>query len=284
MGDISTYGTRTTVAGTDRMFIATGASPQIESTTLDLLLPSVSDGTTTLTGVGTIVLDGGTVSGSNGGTSALGSATLTITGGGGFSPGPISGIAPFTRDALSSFGTSVVGAEAAVYTDFGSGKPIQVQQAGANANGWDYRVKAAPSLPFTVTAMAEFNPFLPAFVVGAPIILIDSSGQFIAFTLTGGAVGINFSYWTSPTSFDTNNTIGASSTYPAALWVRAVVDSSNITGFLSSNGIDWSQVFQVGLTSFLVSAPVAMGFGMNADSTGPGAIGLDMSLWNWVQT
>jgi hypothetical protein len=277
MGDISSYATRSAVSGTDRFFLATGTSPEIESATLEMVAPTVILGTTTLVGVGTIILETGTLTGSSAGTSALGTATLTLGGGGG-GYAPFVGNGTLTLDSLSSFGTSVVGSNPATYTSY-SGGPIVLEQEHQGGNEWDLRLKATPgSVPYTITAMIEVAPLQPGYCGQAGIILQDTGTKFIAFTFTGN-IGVNISRWDDQHSFDNQTTIN-NSFFAGVVWLRAVVDAVHITYYISSNGLAWTFIFMETVTNFLATTPALMGFGINASN----AFACEFSLWDWHQT
>jgi hypothetical protein len=271
MGDFLSYGALASPAATDIVLACTATNAQVMQSTRAQFMPTITDGTTTLTGVGTIILDGGTVSGSSGGTAGLGSATFTFSGsgGGGITAGPLFGTTTtFSRPALSTFGT-LYGAPTC--EDF-EGGPISISLNASPGDSFNILTQEV-SGSWTLTTLIE--PPLQGYGNGSAYpwtgpMVSDGSGKFLLFAYCIGSNPPQFTVqgWNSAGSFDVTygNVVGTS--YHGAVWQRIVWNGTFFEFFISSNNIVWDAFagFESSTgTTMLIGTPTLLGIGIDGN-------------------
>ena len=267
MANISGYPVRATVTGTDRIFVATATSDQIQSCTLAQVAG---------------------LSGSSGGGGSGGSGS----GGPAFAPGWGRAYVPGTgwhRPALSSLSWFNQGS--AVAADI-SGGPIHLTQSNvAGVSQWSIlAVTVNDADPFIVDMMLEIDGYGGAH--GGMIVGDSATGNFYSFDLFSGNAQFYVTEWTgmstsasATTTYAGNQANRAVAGSPTQIWLRVKYAANGITFYTSYNPLDdasWLafEAYTVAAGNFLVAVDT-VGFGVcNGNAATPATI----NLWGLFQT
>ncbi len=203
---------------------------------------TVTDGTTTLTGVTKVTFSGATVTG----TSPNG--TVTITGGGG---------SPYTPPAPSGF-TAVNTPSGFSWGSTSTGTTI-VSTTSPGLTMFALQDNTAPGSTFTIT-IGLYSPMSSG---NCSVFLwaMDSSGKVIQWGLgsTSGETAGNLNYWNSFTSFN-NNPANYTYIYPVS-FLQIKYDGTNLY-YNAGSDLHTMLVFATtALTAFLGGVPTQVGIG-----------------------
>lgn len=86
------------------------------------------------------------------------------------------------------------------------------------------------------------------------LVVDDGTKLVTTDSISPGTGGTTISNWSSPTSISSNAYSQPQTPIGPHWWNRVVVDASNLTFFLSVDGQNWGQVFQMSITSNLSAA------------------------------
>jgi len=300
VGDYLSYGTLTTPAATDRLLVCTPASSEVMQDTRAHFLPTVELGTTTLTGVGTLVLESGTLTGSSGGTAGLGTATYTPPSGGGggsFAGGPVFGTTTtFSPPGPSNFSAGTI-ANSTIGTatlEQVTGGPLQViLPLQGNANGLACQWQTSNSNSATVIALAEATPLFLANnpqAFAAAIVAVGTNAIYaVGFSGSSGVAEVQLRLYSSngqtltaiPTAIPVASKTG---------WFKAVLldGGEELNFYYSPNNVNNNWV-GLGNTSFSVFGTIT-GMGVGCDgyqyyaTWGGGSedVNIEVDLWEWL--
>ncbi len=186
-------------------------------------------------------------------------------------------IFPCVEPSLASITTWVNQGGATVTTT--NGGIFLLGPAGAGVN-LRCRVKAAPSTPYTITAM--ILPHLMAVnFMGCGLLFRDSaSGKMASIALVNTAAGwtVDVNKWTDATTFSAQYVSGVLQTMLSPVFLRIADNGTNRISSLSNDGINWRVVHTVGRTDFLTANQV--GFFVNCQETTWDA---GMTLLSWKE-
>lgn len=141
--------------------------------------------------------------------------------------------------------------------------------AVTSGDAWNYIYKAAPSMPYTVSA--RFAAKLRALnITGWGVMIMDAStGKFVTCENTfvsASGHGIETNLWTNTATFG-STVLRTGNLEMVVEHLRCVVDTTNVTTYLSPDGINW---FQHSQTSRATNAGSAdrIGFGVKTTTSG----------------
>lgn len=183
-----------------------------------------------------------------------GDGTVTVAASAAGSVGPRQG--SVTKPLKASF-TQVNFAGSTSSADGAAGITLTDTTPTTVTNAWRLMEQTA-ALPATPYDLYAHVGYLSGQQSGAGLTLRNSSsGKFIFIGRRQGAT--NVSVWSS---FSVNAANRMDNPGPGQEWLRLHNDGTNITAFMSSNGLDWQLLVTEALASFLVSVDKA-GFGFN---------------------
>jgi hypothetical protein len=134
----------------------------------------------------------------------------------------------------------------------GKGLAIKLVTGAQRASA---RVKASPSLPFTITGRCTFWPGLSNTEVGAGIILRNSAnGRIISLNTAHNSDAFNLQTWSDISTFNSN--IASSPNIPPSSNIRPyyamhVDAASNVSGYYSMDGAQWELLGTTTIASYL---------------------------------
>ena len=253
MANISGYSVRTSVALSDRIFVASAASDVIQSCTL-----------------GQVV---GLVSGGSGPAYAPGWGK-SYAGGSWARP---------ASAAFTSFGTTGATGTAPTVTDLAGG-PLRTTYANGSGT-WSGLKQAISGASWTLEAFVTVEALLTGSGASTGLLLVNSSsGAFVAFVIFGNGQ-LYIQHWGgfNGTQGFTSNVYNASLyTSPTQLHFRVVFDGTNLTFYVADDPTDdfsWSKLYTETVSSFIGSVDT-IGFGANTSA--PGTAGVN--LYGWTVT
>lgn len=132
-------------------------------------------------------------------------------------------------------------------------RALVVSASALGAGTLSLLTKAAPAAPFDVYMRAEMVGIIGTTPQVGLVLRNSTSGKFIDLTLFNSAsiIGQRFS---SPTVNPSNWYAGGTLQGPdPARWLRFNVTATTITGYLSSNGLDWISLATEAMSTFLTS-------------------------------
>lgn len=145
------------------------------------------------------------------------------------------------------------------------------------------RKKAAPTVPYTITAMVSGHMSVAANFSSFGLCFRQSSdGKLHTFSIAHEDATLdhfttNSIKWTNETSFSAAY-VGYPFTLPSYIWLRIADDNTNRVCSYSFNGRNFITVHSVGRTDFLTADEV--GFFVNTQNT---ANEVGMQVYSWVQ-
>jgi hypothetical protein len=162
----------------------------------------------------------------------------------------------------------------ATETDSTMGMFIQ----GVASQDWQLLKKAAPSTPYTITAMILMNCPKTS-NIGAGIGFTDGTKLHIAHLQTGSNVIV--SKWTNTTTFSANDFASADLWFEGQVWLRINDDGTNVKFSWSHDGANFRQVFSVAKASGFLggSGYTNVFFGANSNTAAAAA-----TLASWAVT
>lgn len=256
---------RGTVAATDVMALCTGSSAALKGITAAQIVPTLVQGTTTLTGVGTLTLSGGTLTGSNGGSTSLGSGTLTVSGGGGATISPGLGAfwtgSSWNRPASSS-GT-VVNSSNVTVTDVAGG-PIDIFTSSGLGNNSIAGIDFATSGSFTKTALIGVNAFCDGYS-GPGMWATGSDGNRYGMWCVGQASNNSYfqqSTWGTAYSLGAYNTTSLHIAPPGLITMQATWDGTTLSFYYlaDNSGPSASKLLIYSLTPGVSVGAIGVGY------------------------
>jgi hypothetical protein len=185
------------------------------------------------------------------GSTTSANATLTVTSGGGSLPSPwqTSDIGAVAAAGSASFSNGT-------FTVAGSGEDIQ-----GTADEFRYVYQVATGnceIKARVAGVGNTNPWAKAGVMIRETLAAGSKHAYMNVTPSSGVEFL----WRSSTGGSSSQSLNSGS---APLWVRVVRSNKNFTGYISSNGVDWTQVGSINIT---MSSSVYIGLGVTAHNDG----------------
>lgn len=173
----------------------------------------------------------------------------------------------------------------ATITDVGS---LILFGPASATNNLRVRKKAAPSVPYTITALIDFQTPPANVAQGGILFRESSSGKMHGFALaynTGAGdttFGLNIvsSKWTDATNFSASYSTVARLPYGILnrAWLRISDDNTNRILSLSINGLNWFTFHSIGRTDFLTANEV--GFYVNSANS----LDIYSTLHSWKES
>lgn len=169
----------------------------------------------------------------------------------------------------------------ATVTNVHGGEIMQVP----SSSGDNLRVRyiAAPSTPYTITAI--FNPqiFTNNYLSAGLVFYNSSTGNLATFgptsaSASGPAQNVIVQYWNSVTSINSNAGQNVPWSFGAFQGLRVLDDGTNWTFSVSSDGQNWQQFYKISRTAFMT--PQSVGYFVDVNNATYTA-----SYWllSWVQ-
>lgn len=158
---------------------------------------------------------------------------------------------------------------------------VYLEGPATAGNDWHFLVKTAPATPYTITMIAHRNQAHYAQV--AAVFRESSSGKLALLDQYGVATSIDSrnkigsDKFNSPTSFSANYT-ALDAFWAPLMWYRLQDNGTNRILSYSLDGIHFITFHTVGRTDFLTANEV--GFGVNANGTTAGPVGLWVLSWD----
>ena len=262
MGNISSYGTRTAVSSTDRIFIASGTSDVIQSATLAQVDSLFGEGS-----------DSGSGSGGGGGSGLPA-----------YLPGIGAGIVggAWQRPALSAF--TVKNASNSVVTEL-TGGPINVTKTAAGYEDFTMLAEAVPGPAFTGEYLISASgwPNEPSYI--SILLLNAATGAFVTWgCFTDGTPGtLSLDNWTgfgsSSGSSRSNITGVVRADGSSLITLKVTCDGTNLNFYYSADGLlasSFSRVTNLNATTLasFLGTVTHVGVGLDGRSGQPTTLNL----------